>query len=102
MKAKLILTRFGSNFGTLRFDEKAFLKTLLGFMPYWNFKSTNAVFAESPGVYSSDKILKLSRVDQIEINCDFFDGSIVEVLRQPILYSFNLEKPPGHKYSVKL
>ena len=33
MKAKLILTRFGSTFGTLEFDEKSFFETLLGFTP---------------------------------------------------------------------
>ena len=30
-KTKLILIRFGSTFGTLRFDEKSF------FLPYWVF-----------------------------------------------------------------
>ena len=33
-KVKLILTRFGSAFGTLRFDKKSFFHTLLGFTPY--------------------------------------------------------------------
>ena len=33
-KTKLILTRFGSTFGTFRFDEKAFFHTLLGLDPY--------------------------------------------------------------------
>ena len=32
-KVKLILTRFGETFGTLRFDEKSFFHTLLGFTP---------------------------------------------------------------------
>ena len=34
MKTKLILTRFGGTFGTLRFDERSFFKTFLGFTPY--------------------------------------------------------------------
>ena len=54
MKTKLILTRFGSAFGTLRFDEKSFLNTLLGFAPYWDYKPTNAIHCDSPGVYTSD------------------------------------------------
>ena len=33
-KTKLILTRFGSTFGTLRFNEKSFFNTLLGLTPY--------------------------------------------------------------------
>ena len=42
MIAKFILTRFGSTFGTLRFDEKSFLKNLTGFTPLWVYKPTNA------------------------------------------------------------
>ena len=52
-KVKLILTRFGSTFGTLRFDKKPFLHTLLGFTPYWDYKPTNAIHADSSGVYTS-------------------------------------------------
>ena len=39
-KVKLILTRFGDTFGTLRFDKKSFFHTLLGFTPYWDYKPT--------------------------------------------------------------
>ena len=53
-KVKLILTPFGEKFGTLRFDKKSFFHTLLGFIPYWDYKPTNAIHA--PGVYTSDKI----------------------------------------------
>ena len=35
-KTKPILTRFGSTFGKLRFDEKPFFKILLGFTPFGN------------------------------------------------------------------
>ena len=34
-KTKLILTHFGSTFGTVRFDEHSFFNTLSGFTPYW-------------------------------------------------------------------
>ena len=54
-KTKPILTGFGSTFRTLRFDEKSFFNTLLGFTAYWDFKPTNAVHADSLGVYISDK-----------------------------------------------
>ena len=54
-KVKLILTRFGDTFGTLKFDEKSFFYTLLGFDPYWDYKPTNAVHADYPGVYTNDK-----------------------------------------------
>ena len=56
-KVKLILTRFGETFGTLRFDEKSFFHTLLGFDAYWDYKPTNAIHPDAPGVYSSDKVI---------------------------------------------
>ena len=97
-KVKLILTRFGATFGTLRFDEKSFFHTLLGFTPYWDYKPTNAIHANPPGVYSSDKvILNLNTINKIHLKCDCIDGSIQDGVRQPILYSFVLDKPSGYK-----
>ena len=52
-KVKLILTRFG----TLRFDKKSFFHTLLGFDPHWDYKPTNVIHTDSPGVYTSDKVV---------------------------------------------
>ena len=75
--------------GTLRFDERSFFHTLLGFTPYWDYKS--------PGVYTCDKILNLSTVNKIHLKCDVIDGSVVNGIRQPILYSFVLDKPSGFK-----
>ena len=97
-KVKLILTRFGETFGTLRFDKKLFFHTLLGFTPYWDYKPTNAIHADAPGVYSSDKvILNLKTINKIHLKCDCIDGSIQDGVRQPILYSFILDKPAGYK-----
>ena len=33
----------------------------------------------------------------MHLKFDVIDGSVVNVLRQPILYSFVLDKPPGYK-----
>ena len=97
-KVKLILTRFGDTFGTLRFDKKSFFHTLLGFTPYWDYKPTNAFFADAPGVYTSDKfILNLNTIDKIHLKCDIIDGSVQDGVRQPILFSFVLDKPSGYK-----
>ena len=78
--------------GTLRFDERSFFRTLLGFTPYWDYKPTNF-----SGVYTSDKSVKLSTVNKIHLKCDCNDGSVVNGLRQPMLYSFVLDKSPGYK-----
>ena len=97
-KTKPILTRFGMTFGTLRFDEHSFFNTLLGFDPYWDYKPTNAIHADSPGVYTNDKVfLNLNTIIKIHLNCDAIDGSFQNGVRQPILFSFVLDEPAGYK-----
>ena len=97
-KVKPILSRFGNSFRTLRFDEKSFFHTLLGFTPYWDYKPTDAIHADTPGVYTSDKvILNLNTINKIHLKCDIIDGCIQDGLRQPILFSFVLDKPSGYK-----
>ena len=41
--------------------------------------------------------MKSSTRDEIHLQCDNIDGSVVNSLRKPILYSFVLDKPPGYK-----
>ena len=77
MKTKLILTRFGGTFGTLRFDERSVFNTLLGFTPYWDYKATNAIYSDNPGVYSSKNFLNLSKINKIHLKCDVIGGSVV-------------------------
>ena len=84
--------------GTLRFDKQSFFHTLLGFSPYWDHKPNNSHHILTPGVYPSDKvILNLNTIDKIHLKCDAIDGSVVNGIRQPILFSFVLDKPPGYK-----
>ena len=97
MKTKRLLTRFGSTFFTLRFDERSFFNTFLDFKPYWDYKTTIANHVDSPGVYTSYKILSLSIVDKFHIKCDVIDGSILNGLRQHISCSFVLDKLRGYR-----
>ena len=94
---KLILTRFGGNFGKLRFDERSFLNNLMGFKPYWNDKPNIANHVDSPGVYTSDKTLDLRTIDKIHLKCVVTDGSIANGLQNPIVFSFVLDKSSGYK-----
>ena len=93
MKTRIILkyNDWRENFaiGTLRFDKKSFFHTLLGHDPYFDYKV--------PGVYTSDKNLNLNTKNKIHLKCDCIDGSIQDGIRQPILYSFVLDKPSGYK-----
>ena len=82
-------------FGTLRFDEKSFFHTLLSFTPFCDYKPTNAIHADSPGVYTSDLILYSNLINEIHLKCDCIEGSIVNGVREPILFSFGLDKPSG-------
>ena len=48
-----------------------------------------------PRTFKSDKPIKITGVDKVHFKCDCFNGSIVNGLRETILYSFALDKPPG-------
>ena len=85
-KTKLVVR---SGIIAIRFDEKSFFNTILGFTPGWDYKHYNQ--------YLSQKIVNLSNTNKIHLKCDAIDGSVVNGVRQPILYSFVLDKPAGYK-----
>ena len=76
---------------SIRSDEKSFFSTNLGFTAGWDYKHYNQ--------YLSQKIVNLSNTNKIHLKCDAIDGSVVNGVRQPILYSFVLDKPSGYKVS---
>ena len=86
MRTKLVVQ---SGIIAVRFDEKSFFSTILGFTAGWDYKHYNT--------YISQKIVSLSNTNKIHLKCDVIDGSVVNGLRQPILYSFVLDKLPGYK-----
>ena len=88
MKTKLFLRSFVGTFGTLRFYEKScFFNKFLGFTPHWDYKPTNAINADDPSVYTSEKVLSLSTINETRLKCDVFDGSVVIGVRQRKLYN---------------
>ena len=91
MKTKLVVR---DGIIAIRFDEKSFFSTALGFTPGWDYKRYNK--------YISQKILNLGSTNKIHLKCDVIDGSVVNGLRQPILYSFVLDKKPGYKVFSEL
>ena len=50
-----------------------------------------------PGSYKSDKPINITGIDKVHLKCDCIQGSIVNGIREPIIYSFALSSPPGHK-----
>ena len=49
------------------------------------------------GSHKSDKPINITGFDKIHLKCDCIQGSIVNGIREPILYSFALSSPPGQK-----
>ena len=49
------------------------------------------------GSYKSDRPNNITSIDKVHLKCDSIEGSIVNGVREPILYSFALDKPPFHK-----
>ena len=79
MKTELVVR---SGIVAMRFHEKWFFSTVLGFTPGWDYKHYNE--------YTSQKVVNLSSTKKIHLKCDVIDGSVVNCSRQPILYSFLL------------
>ena len=86
MENKLIVR---SGIMAIRFDEKSFFSTILGFTSGWDYKHYNK--------YTSQKIVNLGSTNKIHLKCDCIDGLVVNGLRQSIFYSFVLDKLPGYK-----
>ena len=50
-----------------------------------------------PDSNKSNKPNNITGSDEIHSKCDCIQGSIGNGVREPIMYSFTLDKPPGHK-----
>ena len=81
------------------FTNKSFFYTILGFTQSHQVSlNVNEGFYQIlPGSYKSDEPFNITGVDKIPLKCDCIQGSIVNGIREPFLYSFALSSPPGHK-----
>ena len=84
---------------TLILTEKSFFYTVLGFTQSRSYPldDIDGFYQLIAGLYKSDKPINITGNDKIHIKCDCIQGSIVNDIREPILYSFALSSPPGHK-----
>ena len=55
----------------------------------------------SQGIYKSEKTIMLLNTDKVYLKCDCIDGSILNGRREQILFSFDLNTPPGYKIIEK-
>ena len=84
---------------TLIFTEKSFFYTILGFTQSGSYPldDIDGFYQIIAGSYKSDRPINITSIDKIHLKCDCIQGSIVNGIREPILYSFALSSPPGHK-----
>ena len=84
---------------TLMFTEKSSFYTLLGFTQsrYYPLDDIDGFYQLIAGSYKSNKAFKITGIDKIHLKCDCIQGSMVNGVQEPILYSFTLSSPPGHK-----
>ena len=84
---------------TLVFTQKSFFYTTLGFTKSrcYPLDDIDGFYQLIAGSYKSDKPINLTGTDKIHLKCDCIQGSIINGVREPILYSFALISPPGHK-----
>ena len=81
------------------FTNKSFFDTILGFIQShsYHLDDKGGFYQLIAGSFKSDKPINITGIDKIHLNCNVVDGSIVNGVREPILYSFALDQPPDHK-----
>ena len=84
---------------TLIFTKKSFFYTILGFTQSHSYPldDIDGFYQLIAGSYKSEKSINITGIDKFHLKCDCIDGSIMNGAREPILYSFVLDQPPGHK-----
>ena len=84
---------------TLIFTEKSFFYTILGFTQSHSYPldDIDGFYQLIAGSYKSGKPFNVTGIDKVHLKFDCVDGSIINGVREPILYSFALSSPPGHK-----
>ena len=89
MKTKLVVR---SGIKAIKFDEKSFFETILGFDSHCENKHFNE--------YICQTIVHLSNTNKRHLKKNI-NGSTINRVQQPILYSFVLDQPPGYKVFCK-
>ena len=84
---------------TLIFTEKSSFYTISGFTRSRSYPldDIDGFYQLIAGTYKSDRRINITGIDKVHLKCDCIQVSIVSDVREPILYSFALSSPPGHK-----
>ena len=81
------------------FTKRSFFCTVLGFTQSYSgpLGDLDRYSQLIPGTDKSDRPNDITSLDKVHLKCDCFDGSILNGIRQPILYTFAFDQLPGHK-----
>ena len=84
---------------TLIFTEKSFFYTIFGCTQSHSYPLDviDGFYQLIAGSYTSDRPINVTGIDKIHLKCDCVKGSVVNGVREPILYSFAFISLPGHK-----
>ena len=84
---------------TLIFTGKSIFYLFLGYRRSHSYPldDIHGFYQFIKGSYKSDKPINIIGTDKIHLKCDCIQDSIVNGIREPILFSFALSSPPGHK-----
>ena len=94
--------RLKSNLKTnqiLILTKKTFFYTILRFTRSRSYPldDIDGFYQLIAGSYKGDNPINITGIDKVHLKCDCIQGSIVNGVREPLLYSFALSSPPGHK-----
>ena len=84
---------------TLIFTEKSFFFTILGFTRshFYPLDDIEGFYQLIAGSYKSEKPISITGIDKVHLKCDCINGSILNGVREPILFSFGPSLPPRRK-----
>ena len=84
---------------TLIFTEKYFFYTIIDFLQSHSYPldDIDGIHQLIAGSYKSGKPINVTEIDNVHLKCDCIQSSIVNGIREPILYGFAPISPPGHK-----
>ena len=73
----------------LIFTKKSFFHTILGFVQSYSRElgDIEGFIQLIPGSYKGDRPINSTGIDKVHLRCDCIHGSIVNGVREPILYS---------------
>ena len=88
---------------TLIFTEKSFFYTILGYTRSRScpLDDIDGFYQTIAGSYRSDRPINITGVDKTHLKCDCINGSIVDDIREPNLYSFVLSSTQAQKIYIQ-